>query len=187
MAERTCTIDGCKSKHYARGWCRRHYDRWLTKGDPMWEWPSTYERFWRHVGVPSPRPGSCWWWLGSHDAKGYGEFWGDGTYVKAHRWSYEHYAGPIPDGLQIDHLCRNPPCVNPLHLEPVTAAENMRRSLAGKVNNANAAKTHCNHGHEFTEGNTILRPSGGRACRECSRRRTREWRKRKKMTEGAQP
>ena len=72
---------------------------------------------------------ACWLWIGAHKDKrgGYGNFWGGDTTVYAHRWVYEYFRGPIPKGLQIDHLCRIRTCVNPLHLEIVTQRENIRR------------------------------------------------------------
>ncbi len=78
-------------------------------------------------------------------AEGYAKFKSGGRQTGAHRWAYEHWVGPIPDGLQIDHLCRNRCCVNPAHLEPVTAQENTRRALAFRV-----PPTHCKWGHELT-------------------------------------
>jgi hypothetical protein len=81
--------------------------------------------------------------------------------------------GPIPEGMEIDHLCRNRGCVNPEHLEPVTRQENIRRSQSISV--ANAAKTHCPYGHLLSGANLYLRPNrGGRACRECVRKAIRE-------------
>lgn len=77
---------------------------------------------------------------------------------------YEAFVGPIPDGLQIDHLCRVRHCVNPAHLEPVTIAENVRRGAA--------AQTHCKYGHEYTPENTVIH-HGGRECRTCNRIRSR--------------
>lgn len=70
----------------------------------------------------------CWVWQRS-TSRGYGYVTRGGRCVPAHRWYYEHLVGPIPEGLELDHLCRNPPCVNPDHLEPVTHAENMRRGI----------------------------------------------------------
>lgn len=69
---------------------------------------------------------TCWHWLGTQSSKwNYPRFYidQDTGYVLAHRWAYEHYVGPIPDGLTIDHLCRNTLCVNPAHMEPVTNVE----------------------------------------------------------------
>ena len=94
----------------------------------------------------------CWRWTGP-TAGGYGR-----VQIYAHRWMYEREVGPIPDGLQIDHLCRNPLCVNPEHLEPVTHAENQRRKSERPV---------CGKGHVFTEETTYWTPKGYRKCRIC--------------------
>jgi hypothetical protein len=90
----------------------------------------------------------------------------------AHRIFYERFVGPIPEGLQLDHICRTPACVNPEHLEPVTLQENVRRGLAPSA--VNARKRFCIRGHELTEDN-IYRPPREphkRACRECIRIRS---------------
>ncbi len=87
--------------------------------------------------------------------------------VYAHRAAYELYVGPIPEGLTIDHLCRNTLCVNPAHLEAVTMRENI---LRGTGPSAQAArKTHCLRGHPFDDGNTLFRATGKRVCRACQR------------------
>jgi len=88
-----------------------------------------------------------------------------------HRVAYEHFVGPIPEGLHLDHLCRVRHCFNPDHLEPVPPRVNTLRGVA--VTAHNAAKTHCKHGHEFSPENTHIRPGGGRACRECGRTKNR--------------
>ncbi|WP_338185886.1 HNH endonuclease signature motif containing protein [Jatrophihabitans sp.] len=84
-------------------------------------------RFLQYVDQSGP----CWTWTGvRHRTRGYGRFYvggRGGRYVQAHRWSYEHFVGPIPDGLEIDHLCAVTSCVNPAHLEAVTPDENKRR------------------------------------------------------------
>lgn len=107
----------------------------------------------------------CWIWTGTRDRHGYGRFFIHGVKRGAHQFSYERTHGGVPNGLELDHLCQTPCCVNPSHLEAVTHAENMRRSLncGGKVN---AAKTRCIRGHEFNEENTRVR-RGRRICRAC--------------------
>lgn len=115
----------------------------------------------------------CWPWQGGKMSTGYGHFtWRgeglrEGVHV-AHRIAYELLIGPIPDGLTLDHLCRNPPCCNPAHLEPVSIRENIQR--------AKAARTHCKHGHELTPENTYRKPSSPerRYCLICTRRYGRE-------------
>lgn len=90
---------------------------------------------------------------------------GKRVYVPVHRVAYEAAKGPIPEGLHIDHLCRNRACCNPDHLEAVTKRVNTLRGVGPTARNA--AKTHCKWGHEFTPDNTIWRSYGGRECRAC--------------------
>lgn len=123
---------------------------------------TTAGRFWSKVEVTD----GCWLWTGCQVQNGYGQFRFDGRTGLAHRWAYEHFVGPIPDGLDLDHLCRVRHCVNPAHLEPVTRAENLHR---GKGNGfqLNAAKTHCAQGHPFSGHNLIIGKNGQRLCRAC--------------------
>lgn len=124
-------------------------------------------RFWAKVDRQGG-PDACWIWL-AHRVHGYGRWRPKtpGPTLPAHRFAFELLVGPIPDGLQIDHLCRNPPCVNPAHLEVVTPLENQLRIPNGIIA-INAAKTHCIHGHEFTPENTIVYADGRkRGCRTC--------------------
>jgi hypothetical protein len=116
------------------------------------------ERFWKKVDRRGDH--ECWEWLGLKN-RGYGLY----SRYRAHRYAYEQLVGPIPDGLTLDHLCRNPGCVNPAHLEPCTAVENAMRGNSPPA--ANARKTHCKYGHELTPENTYYPPRGGRECRTC--------------------
>lgn len=113
----------------------------------------------------------CWLWTLSRTSAGYGQAHDPRQRRRrslAHRLSYELFVGPIPEGLQLDHLCRVRHCVNPSHLEPVTQAENMRRGMW-------ASRTHCSRGHEYTQENTYL-TRGFRECRTCHAERQREQR-----------
>lgn len=116
-------------------------------------------------------PGGCWIWTGCLvTKKRYGRIRFGGRTDYTHRASYEIFVGPIPDGLEIDHLCRVHECVNPAHLEAVTRRTNTLRGAGPSAQNAR--KTVCLHGHPFTEANTYLRPGGGRSCRRCHAIRT---------------
>lgn len=119
-------------------------------------------RFWAKV----EKTPTCWLWIGAKHASGYGSLWREGTYHGAHRVAYELFRGPIPVGLELDHLCRVRSCVNPEHLEIVTRRENMLRGPTLQA--ANAAKTVCCHGHPFTADNTRVY-KGMRVCLSCRR------------------
>lgn len=122
------------------------------------------------LGAVSPEPNTgCWLWAKTVSTTGYGQFQIERARFRwAHRLSYEAFAGEIPDGLQIDHLCRVRCCVNPSHLEPVTAKENMRRRTVVLT-----LKTHCKRGHPFDAKNTMRLTRGNgkheRRCRTCHR------------------
>lgn len=131
------------------------------------------ERFAKKV---TPGPNGCIEWIAGTNGVGYGLFHPYTTTgnskVYAHRWSYEQRFGPIPEGLHLDHLCRNTICVNPDHLEAVTASVNVLRGVSVPANNSR--KTECKRGHPLSGSNLIVRPASGyRQCRECCRERDR--------------
>lgn len=161
---RECARDGVKLR---RGLCGACYARWLYR-QPASLRRSDSERF---AGSIKKTPGGCWIWTGARTTKGYGQFRHEGVRVLAHRYSYEIHVGPIPEGLTLDHLCRNHPCVNPAHLEPVTMAENLARGTSPTA--INGAKTHCIRRHPFDEANTWIEGNGRRHCRTCARNRYR--------------
>lgn len=121
------------------------------------------------------RENGCIEWTAYVGTNGYGRFYLDGRGALAHRWAYEHHVGPIPDGLVIDHLCRNTICVNPEHLEPVTTAENVLRGLGSlRAGERGRAITHCPDGHPYDDENTYT-GSRGRTCLTCKRQNARRW------------
>ncbi|KKN02548.1 hypothetical protein LCGC14_1116570 [marine sediment metagenome] len=126
---------------------------------------SAGSRFWAKV----EKTEDCWNWLGNMYSGGYGVFWNHGQ-VRAHRYAYELHRGPIPEGLQIDHLCRNRIYVNPDHMEAVTQKVNMMRGIGPAARHA--AATHCPQGHPYDLFNTYITVEGWRKCRTCHR----DWR-----------
>lgn len=175
---RTCSINGCELKHYGRGWCINHYMLWRKNGSPHinlspGRGKPARERFWLYVTRGTDD--ECWNWKGGKKRDGYGNF-SDDTHrtLLAHRFAYEMIIGPIPDGLQLDHLCRNRSCVNPAHLEPVTNRENVLRGVSPPA--MLAARTHCNNGHPFDLENTYFRTTGGRRCKVCRETYRKAWR-----------
>lgn len=126
------------------------------------------ERFTEHTRAVE---NGCIEWTAYRGENGYGRFYVDGRGALAHRWAYETAKGAIPEGMQIDHLCRNRACVNPDHLEPVTGSENVRRAVAASPQTWGASRvTFCPRGHEYTEENTYTSDGGhGRTCLTCKR------------------
>lgn len=135
--------------------------------------PAT-ERFWSKV-FKTP---TCWEWTASKIPSGYGRFNASGhAWEYAHRFSYQLIYGDIPDGLEIDHLCRNRGYVNPSHLEPVTHAVNCQRGNIGRIQRL---KTHCPRGHPYDSENTRLYRNG-RYCRACSQLKCQQRRDKKPL------
>lgn len=127
------------------------------------KYPSVIERFSSKYKVNNA---GCWVWNAGKTDDGYGQF-GVKPYwnVRAHRWSYLYYRGRIPEDKQLDHLCRNRICVNPYHLEIVTAKENVRRGLS--VTNKLRMQADCKRGHPLSGENLRMTSTGNRACKIC--------------------
>lgn len=197
-SEQSCAEEDCEKVVRCRGLCKWHYQKSLLARKPKVQKPRKpmgpaplppIDRFlqklrwaddqWFVDGVVRTR---CLIWT-SHKIKGYGRFRPGGKdvpQVPAHRWLYERWVGPVPDGLVLDHLCHNADptcnrgsscphraCVNPAHLDPTDHGTNVRRGRGPSAVRARA--THCQNGHEWTEANTYFRPTGGRSCRACAR------------------
>lgn len=116
----------------------------------------------------------CWLWNRSVRSDGYGTYYANGRQNYAHRFAYETLVGPVPKGLQLDHLCRVRNCINPNHLEPVTQEENTRRATEAN------RRTACPHGHPYDETNTYLY-QGYKKCKTCKLEATRKWRKQNEL------
>jgi len=174
---KTCYVRECGGKHYAFGLCAKHYQRmrnYGNLGDPK---PTPEEAFWARV----EKTDDCWYWTGGQDGHGYGTVTIGGRQQASHRVAYEWEIGPVPKGHVLDHgchtadasctggrACLHRACVRPDHLEPVTRGTN---TLIGRgPSAANARKTHCPQGHEYTDENTY-RSGGRRTCRTCKRGR----------------
>lgn len=175
-----CAVFDCGRPPAKRGLCVQHYKRFRRYGDATVGGPikryakgSPHDRLMRYVDR-ADHPDTCWEWVGGVSTQGYGRL-GDGY---AHRISYEVMVGPIPDGLELDHLCRNRRCINPNHLEVVTAAENTRRGMSPSM--VVRRNRTCSHGHTLSGGNLYIRKSGGWQCRTCKRLRMRTYSRQKR-------
>ena len=161
MGDSTCSVPECGKPRRKREWCHTHYEYWRRHGE-LYVPPTPDQRFDRFID----KSGECWLWTGTKiPPSGYGTFSVNGSKVIAHRYSYERWKGPIPEGLQVDHLCFNPPCVRPDHLEAVTPAVNTIRSTS--------RVTHCPRGHAYS-GTNLIQRGNARTCRTCTNERQRE-------------
>lgn len=145
MTDRTCSVEGCSKSSRARGLCAMHYHRVYRaekagiithspvarRPRPSRRFSSAWERYWPNVNQNTDETSDCWIWIGPHTPKGYGRFHSPAGST-AHRYAWFIENGPIPEGLELDHLCGVRCCVRPDHLEAVTHAENVRRAWASR-------------------------------------------------------
>lgn len=171
MSKSTCSIPACVGVAHTRGWCQKHYTRWKRHKDPQAARQIHGDDLQRLLSKVDKTDG-CWFWRGSTGPTGYGEFRYEGQSRPAHVVSYILLVGPVPTGMELDHLCRVRSCIRPDHLEPVDHHANLLRG--DTIAAQNAAKTHCPHGHEYTAANTYVSPKGSRHCRSCRARQRQE-------------
>lgn len=174
-----CSQEGCKKPRRLHGLCSMHGTRLVRNGSPTalrqlrFDLPD-WDKFWLRAVVQD----GCWGWRGSLTSAGYAQFHlrGGGRAV-GHRWLWEQLYGPVPEGLELDHLCRNRGCTNPDHLEAVTHRENVQRGLTPIVaGNWQRARTECPKGHPYSPENTGITTIGSsvrRYCRTCKRGKAR--------------
>lgn len=164
MPDPTCSVDGCSGSVQARGWCSKHYGRWRRRGTTELPKPQPLDdRLMRHARFDFDT--GCIEWTACVDPDGYGRIKVDGQTRMAHRVAYEMFVGPIPEGLHLDHLCRNRKCINPHHLDPVSSLVNTRRGAG------HGSETHCPQGHEYSGANLRISTDRfgykHRHCRTC--------------------
>ncbi|WP_074133296.1 HNH endonuclease signature motif containing protein [Mycolicibacterium houstonense] len=182
-----CIETECAEPPKTRGYCRIHYFRALRSGK-IEKLPALTIKQRIEANIRRSTSSSCWEWTGTL-VNGYGQISVSGKRVGAHRVSYEAFVGPIPDGLHIDHLCRNPPCVNPQHLEPVTPGENSRRgALYPSLRGIRGCKKHGQAdgfvGVYWSKRDNCERE--GWRCRICQRVRTRKYKAKIRAARAAQ-
>lgn len=181
MESLACAFDGCNKPGRHRGYCVACYSRLRKSGElALLPKRTLEERLFANI---TEDQSGCWLWTGTIVGTGYGHLHWQGRGRPAHRLMYEFMVVEIPEGLDLDHLCRVRECVNPWHLDPVTRRVNIVRGDAPRLQRG---KTHCPHGHEYTVENTILY-RGSRFCLTCKRERAREYARKKREARIAVP
>lgn len=127
---KTCKLDGCDKKRWAYGFCSLHGNRWRQHGDPLKVLQIQGDDHTRFDSYVEKVPFStCWYWVGALATFGYGTIEIAGTQWTCHRYAYDRWIAPIPEGLHVLHKCDTPCCVNPDHLEVGTHQRNMQQKI----------------------------------------------------------
>ncbi len=174
-----CRFPGCQNQAFAKALCRTHYAQ-QNRGVEMFEIhsrrrpagsPKTdyFEQRCSEWGLLRGLFTPCRIFDGPTDTGGYGYVTIGHKSIGAHLYVWRRDVGPVPDGKEIDHVCRVRNCINTGHMRTVTHQINTTENVVGSKWMLNKAKTHCDHGHEFTVANTYIRKDGRRTCRECQR------------------
>ncbi len=173
-----CGFHECGQPYYAHGLCSQHNIH-RRNGKELKPIKRTRSRKLPFVieydESPCTNPtlrGPCYVYRGTKTPKGYGQASIGNKSVLIHRLAWVRQRGPIPEGLEIDHQCRNRACCNPDHLRVVTKAVNVTENVIGNGPQIMAARTHCPQGHAYDEKNTYRDKLGHRSCRECNRMRS---------------
>ncbi|MEE8207870.1 MAG: HNH endonuclease signature motif containing protein [Nitrosomonadaceae bacterium] len=169
MSKNKCSVDSCDRLSRTKGMCDKHYRYHKIHGTTELIIKTQSERF--KEKCEKVTESGCIIWICSTDKNGYGTTQYNGKVTYAHRAAYIEKNGEIPNGLEIDHLCRVRSCVNPDHLEAVTHKENCNRSISH-----NTLKTHCPEGHPYSGDNLYFYKKGNkRDCKACARERDKKY------------
>lgn len=148
MVQRTkklCSVDGCNKTHYGRGWCQKHYSRWRKNGDPLIK-STTVLPPKDAIRAYVAEQGDCLVWTRSKFASGYGLIWVNNRNTPTHRYAWELVNGPIPEGMELDHICWNRACLRIEHLRLATLSQNSANRMHGVQNQSG-------HRNVFKNGN----------------------------------
>lgn len=189
----TCAVEHCDRSVKTRGWCERHYMNWRNSGDPLAWSELDIGGMLRRRGWTVTDPG-CWEWNGTIANNGYGVFTAKHLGIRSglvHRYSYEYFKEPIPEGLLIRHKCDNPKCMNPDHLETGTYADNTRDMLERDRAAYWFKRTMCRNGHDLSDpDNDGTRMANGKLrhyCKQCEAENRARWNASEREKRAANP